>query len=109
MTIPFTIQSVRFLLARRVNGGRLDLTITLEGTDLKNLPKLIDRGVVARLADRPDAVAWNFRKTLGLRVALPEQLARLARFEMDAGELTVTVDDRSLTLALPLPMRFARA
>ena len=33
----------------------------------------------------------------------------LRYFEMDPGEMSVTVDERSLTLALPLPMHFTRA
>jgi hypothetical protein len=113
MTIPFTVQSVRFLLTPKVVDDRLQLGITLEDTDLKNLPKMIDRGVVtqlnAKLAEKPDAIAWDFKKTLAIRLGLPASLAPLARFEMDAGTLSVSVSDRALTLALPLPMRLARA
>lgn len=112
MTLPFTIQSVRFLLSPRVNEGRLELGITLEDTDLKNLPKVIDRGVVsqlnARLAERPDAIAWNYQKTLGVHLALPEKLAPLKHFDMNAGALVVTIEERALTLSVPLPMRFSR-
>src|SRR4051812_32727878 len=69
MGVPFTVQSVRLLLTPMVDteAGRINLAIKLEDTDLKNVPKAIDRSVVSqlnnRLSARPDAIGWNYAKT----------------------------------------------
>jgi len=113
--VPFTVSSVRLLLRPVVDldKGRLNLCIKLEDTDLKNLPKAIDRGVVsqlnARLSARPDALGWDYKKTLSLELKLPAKMAPLAAFAMSAGNLEVEIDEAALQLTLPLPMRFLRA
>jgi hypothetical protein len=112
--VPFTVSSVRLLLTPVVDeaAARVNLHIKLEDTDLKNVPKAIDRGVVsqlnARLSARPDALGWDYGKTLGLHKELPAKMAPLAAFEMSAGTMQVEIDDASLRLSLPLPMRFLR-
>jgi hypothetical protein len=112
--VPFTVSSVRLLLTPVVDQdkARLNLAIKLEDTDLKNVPKAIDRGVAnqlnARLSGRPDVIGWDFGKTLGLLLDLPAKMAPLAAFQMSAGGMEVAIDDVSLRLSLTLPMRFLR-
>lgn len=114
VAIPFTVQMIRFLLSPVIDRaqGRVNLLITLEETDLKNVPRMIDRGVVgqlnARLSARPDVIGWNFARTLAVRLPLPEAMAPLDHFEMDAGELSIEVGADALRVHLPLPMRFSR-
>ena len=112
--VPFTVSSVRFLLIPVVDEAamRLNMQITLEETDLKNVPKAIDRSVVTqlnqRLAARPDAIGWEYGRTLALRLALPAKMAPLEAFQMSAGAMKVDIDDQALRLSLSLPMRFVR-
>lgn len=112
--VPFTVSSVRLLLTPKVDevAQRLNLVIKLEETDLKNVPKAIDRSVVSqlngRLQSRPDAIGWDYGKTLKLALKLPAKMAPLDAFEMQAGALTADIDGDTLRLKLELPMRFTR-
>jgi hypothetical protein len=114
MGVPFTVSAVRFLLVpvADVAAMRLNLQIKLEETDLKNLPRAIDRTVVSqlnqRLAARPDALGWAYGKALGIRLALPAKMAPLEAFQMSAGTLKVEIDADALRLSVALPMRFIR-
>ncbi len=112
--VPFTVQSVRLLLTPVVDAARerVNLVITLEDTDLKNVPKAIDRSVVtqlnARLSARPDAIGWDFGRTLAISIALPPKMAPLDRFMLSAGEMQVAIDAESLRIGLTLPMHLIR-
>src|SRR4029079_3285925 len=107
VALPFTIHSARLLLAPVAVEGRFKLIVTLEEADLKNVPKLIDRSIVshinARLAEKRDSISWNFIQTLTLRLALPATMSPLERFEMDATEAAVAIDDNALQVSLTLP------
>jgi hypothetical protein len=114
MGIPFTISSVRLLLAPSIDAvkARLNLVVSIEDADLKNIPKAIDRGIVtqlnARLAHQNEAVGWSFGRTLAISLALPEKMAPLERFEMEAGAMHSTVTTDALRLELSVPMHLSR-
>jgi hypothetical protein len=114
MGVPFTVSAVRLLLSPIVDASalRINMQIKLEETDLKNVPKAIDRTVVSqlnqRLAARPDALGWDYGKTLDLRLALPAKMAPLDAFQMSAGDLKVEINTDALRLTLALPMHFTR-
>jgi hypothetical protein len=108
------IQTARLLFSPvlAATGGRVDLHITVEDADLKNVPKLVDRGLVgavnARLAEKRDAIGWSFARTLSLRLALPSSMEPLEQFMMDARDFAFEIDESALRVSLALPMHFSR-
>jgi len=114
--LRFTIQSMVLRLEPAVSAfptaGRLNVRVTVEEADLKNVPRLIDHSLLglinASLAARPDAIGWNFAKTLGARLKLPASMAPLERFTIDAGDMSLELADASIRATLALPMHFTR-
>ncbi len=111
--LSFTISSVTILLRPLIVASRINFPIVIEEADLKNVPSILDRSVVAkvneRLAAKPDAVGWSFGETLALRLEMPKSMAPVAAFEMEAANAAVDVDATQMTLKMDLPMSFVHA
>jgi hypothetical protein len=93
-------------------GGRVDLDIHLEDADLKNVPKLLDRGIVSavngKLAEKRGLIGWSYARTLALRLPLPASMAPLEQFMMDARDFAFEIDEAALRVSVQLPMHFSR-
>jgi len=112
VSVPFTIQSVAMMLRPVLSGGRLNLVCTIESADLKNIPDIIDRGIVthvnARLSEKPDALGWNYAKTLAVRLAMPASMAPVERFELDARDAALELGAQAIRISVALPMHISR-
>jgi hypothetical protein len=112
VSIPFTIQSVVMMLRPALSGGRLNVVGTIESADLKNIPDIIDRSIVthvnARLLARPDALGWNYAKTLAVRLAMPASMAPVERFELDARDAALELGADAIRISVALPMHISR-
>ena len=112
--VEATLHSARILLrpviAEDKHGGRLVFRPSLEEADLKNVPGIFDRGIVAlvnkQLEGRGDQIAWDFGRSLALSVALPPALDGLESLQLSVRNGQVTVTDHAIELALSLSMHF---
>jgi hypothetical protein len=116
MPVEATLQSVTLMLRPLVvadkHGGRLVFRPSLEAADLKNLPALLDRGVVAlvnrQLETRGQDMAWDFGRTLSLSVPVPPMLEGIHSLQLDARNATVTVTADAIELGLTVSLHFLR-
>lgn len=111
-----TLHSVTLMLRPQVvadkHGGRLVFRPSLEAADLKNVPSLLDRGVVAlvnrQLESRGQDMAWDFGRTLSLAVPVPALLEGIDSIQLDARNAVVTVTGEAIELGLTLSLHFLR-
>ena len=111
-----TLHSAKIMLRPQVvtekHGGRLVFRPSLESADLKNVPALLDRGVVAlvnrQLESRGNDIAWDFGRTLSLAVAVPPILEGISALQLDARNAAVTVTGDAIELGLTVSLHFQR-
>jgi hypothetical protein len=116
MPMEATLHSVKILLRPQVvadkHGGRLVFRPSLEAADLKNVPALLDRGVVAlvnhQLESKGQDMAWDFGRTLSLAVPVPPMLEGIHSLQLDARNATVSVTADAIELGLTLSLHFLR-
>jgi hypothetical protein len=114
--VEATLHSAKILLRPEVvadkHGGRLVFRPSLEAADLKNVPALLDRGVVAlvnrQLEVKGQELAWDFGRTLSFAVPLPPMLAGIQSLQMDARNATVSVSADAVELGLTVSLHFLR-
>ena len=115
--IEITLQSIQLMLRPLITQGsgghRLVFRPSLESADLKNVPALLDRGIVAlvnrQLEARGDQIAWDFERTLGFAVQLPPALDGVSHLRLGAPSATVEVTADAIELALPLSLHFTKS
>ena len=114
--VEATLHSARVMLRPQVvkdkHGGRLVFRPSLESADLKNVPALLDRGIVAvvnrQLEARGDELAWDFGRTLSVAVPVPPALQGIASLQLDARNASVTVTADAIELGLTVSLHFLR-
>ena len=114
--VEATLHSARVMLRPQVaadkHGGRLVFRPSLESADLKNVPALLDRGIVVmvnrQLEARGDELAWDFGRTLSLSVPVPPVLPTIAALQLDARNATITVTADAIELGLTISLHFLR-
>jgi hypothetical protein len=114
--IPFVIRSLQLMLrpmiTQRGTEGRLVFRASIESADLKNVPSVIDDGIVAKVNDllamQGDMLAWNFGEMLTRTVTMPDSMEPIDALQLNATNGIVEVHRDGLRFALKLPMRFAR-
>jgi hypothetical protein len=117
--VPFeaTLHSAQVMLRPQIvqekHGGRLVFRPSLEAADVKNVPALLDRGVVAlvnrQLESRGDELFWDFGRNLGLAVPLPPTLVGLQSLQLGVNNATVSVTGDAFELTLTLSLHFQRS
>ena len=111
LRVTVTVERLVLLLRPLVVGtgaeSRLLFRPVLEEADLRNLPALLDRRIVALINNAlerrtHDTLAWNFGRTLALRFLLPDTLVPLesATVDVDAAQLRVHGDVVQFSVAL---------
>ena len=116
LPIGVTLTSAQLMLRPEVaddeHGGRLVFRPSLEALDLKNVPGILDSGVLSivngRLASQGDELAWRFGKTLAIEIPMPATLVPLDKFRLGARSGTVEVLDDALVLAVSVDLSFTR-
>jgi hypothetical protein len=116
--LPVTVTVARLVLMLRplvVGTGaasRLLFRPELEETDLRNVPALLDRGVVGlvnrALEARSERLAWDVGRTLALRFVLPDTLVPLEAATVDVGAASLRVRSDALELTVSLTMHVSR-
>jgi hypothetical protein len=115
--IEVTLHSVQLMLHPQIvadsEGHKLVFRASLESADLKNVPALLDRGIVAlvnrQLDSRRDQMNWNFEKSLGFAVPLPPALQGVSMLQLGAGGATIEISADHIELALPVSLHFSKA
>lgn len=110
--VTVTVQSLALMLRPVVVGtgaeSRVLFRPALEQADLRNVPALLDRGVVRlvnrALEARSQRLAWHFGRTLAVRFALPDALVPLeaAAVAVETARLRVRADALELTVLLAM-------
>ena len=84
----------------------------IEEADLRNLPALLDRGLVGlvnrALAARSERLAWDVGRTLALRFVLPNVLTPLEAAAVDVETARLRVRDDALELTVTLTTHISR-
>jgi hypothetical protein len=116
--LPVTITVERLVVMLRpivVGTGaasRLLFRPVLEEADLRNVPAMLDRGVVGlvngALERRSERLAWDFGRTLALRFLLPDALDPLEAAAVDVEAARLRVRDDVLELTVTLTMHISR-
>ncbi len=116
--LPLTITVERLVLMLRpivvgtAAASRLLFRPVLEEIDLRNVPALLDRGIVGlvngALEARSERLAWDVGRTLALRFVLPNTLDPLEAAAVDVEAARVRVRDDVLELTVTLTMRISR-
>jgi hypothetical protein len=92
--------------------GRVLFRPVIEAADLRNVPALLDRGVVGlvnrALEARSERLVWDFGRTLALHFVLPDTLVPLeaAAVAVESARLRVRAD--ALELIVSLTMHISR-
>ena len=115
--VDATLHSAQVMLRPEVraekHGGRLVFRPSLEAADVKNIPGLLDRGIVAlvnrQLESRGDELYWDFGHSLGISVGLPRTLVELQALQLAVTNAAVAVTADAFELTLTLSLRFQRA
>ena len=116
--LPVTITVERLVLMLRpiVAGvgaaSRLLFRPVLEEADLRNVPALLDRGIVglvnSALEARSERLVWDVGRTLALRFVLPNTLDPLEGAAVDVEGARLRVRDDVLELTVTLTMHISR-
>ena len=116
--LPLTITVERLVLMLRpivvgtAAASRLLFRPVLEEIDLRNVPALLDRGIVGlvngALEARSERLAWDVGRTLALRFVLPNTLDPLEAAAVDVEAARLRVRDDVLELTVTLSMHISR-
>jgi hypothetical protein len=114
--VTVTVRSLTLMLRPVVVGtgatGRVLFRPVIEAADLRNVPALLDRGVVGlvnrALEARSERLVWDFGRTLALHFVLPDTLVPLeaAAVAVESARLRVRAD--ALELIVSLTMHISR-
>jgi len=115
LPVTLTIERLVLMLRPMVTGAgaasQLLFRPVLENADLRNVPALLDRGIVSvvngALEARSSRLAWDVGRTLALRFVLPNTLDPLeaASVDVEAAQLRVRDDVLELTVTLTMHIR----
>jgi hypothetical protein len=115
--IEVGLHSAEIILRPEIEGEgdqeRLVFRPELASADLKNVPALFDRGVVAlvnrKLSARAEQIAWDYQRSLALVVPMPAALDGVASLRLSAGGASVRTSSDALELTLPVALQFVKA
>lgn len=115
--VDATLHTAQVMLRPEVraekHGGRLVFRPSLESADVKNVPGLLDRGIVAlvnrQLESRGNELYWDFGHSLGFSVGLPPALVGVQALQLAVTNAAVAVTADAFELTLTLSLHFQRA
>jgi len=116
LPVAITVERLVLMLRPIVAGvgaaSRLLFRPVLEEADLRNVPALLDRGIVGlvngALEARSERLAWDVGRTLALRFVLPNALDPLEAAAVDVEAARLRVRDDVLELTVTLTMHISR-
>jgi len=116
LPVAITVERLVLMLRPIVAGvgaaSRLLFRPVLEEADLRNVPALLDRGIVGlvngALEARSERLAWDVGRTLALRFVLPNTLDPLEAAAVDVEAARLRVRDDVLELTVTLTMHISR-
>ena len=116
LPVTLTVERLVLMLRPIVVGigaaSRLLFRPEIEEADLRNVPALLDRGIVGlingALEARSERLAWDMGRTLALRFVLPNTLEPLEAAAVDVDAARLRVRDDVLELTVTLAMHISR-
>lgn len=111
--LSFQIREIRaMVLLDIVDDTHLALKLELEAIDLTNVPALVERQLMKKVnsAMEPErtGLQWGIRQALSFVKAVPERVATLDDFFLDAGTPTIHFDAECVRLRVPMTPRLTR-
>lgn len=112
--LSFQIRELRATAAVDIaDGTHLTLQLELEAIDLSNVPALVERQLMkkvnAAMAPERTGLRWAIRDALSFTRAVPERVATLDIFFLDAGPPTLHFDEECVRLRVPMTPRLTRS
>jgi hypothetical protein len=117
LPIGVTFTSAQLMLRPEIvpddRGGKLVFRPELEALDLKNVPSILDSGVLAivngQLASQSHALAWHFGQTLTHAVPLPPTIVPLETLHLASHDAKVEVLNDAVVFSVEIAVSFTRA
>lgn len=114
--VPVSVPEIELMIVPAIaedeRGPKLVFRPSVERADVKRLPAFLDQMVARRINDalgaEGDLLGWHFGESLGLRVPLPANLSPVDAVQLSAGDMAITVHDRSIVLTLEVHVAFTR-
>lgn len=111
--LSFQIRELRAMVLLDITDGtHLTLQLELEAIDLSNVPAMVERQLMKKVnaAMEPErtGLRWGIRDALSFTKAVPERVATMDFFFLDAGTPTMHFDEDCVRLRVPMTPRLTR-
>jgi hypothetical protein len=113
LPIGLTFNSAQIMLRPSVEDDSLVFRPALEALDLKNVPAIIDSGLVSlintRLATQTSDLVWHFGKSIAFDFPLPPTIVPLERLRLGVRDGKVEVLADAIVFSMSVTVAFTRA
>ena len=114
--VPVTLNEVTLLIEPMIGederGPKLVFRTRIEQADFRLMPTFVDQAITSRinaaLEAEGDLLGWHVGETLLQKIPMPKNLKPVDAFQMQAGPVSVEVQEDCFTLRLEVQLKFSR-